>query len=555
MEAESRVRAEPTSLQALGSLASAYWKTGRFQEATSVCERLVAISPGNAAVWNGLGLANLALGNIQIAVEKLSEAVRLQPNSAEFLHNLAGSLERAGKLKRAVTAYEAALEIQPNSISCLYNLAELRFRIANAETYRDMLRRLRGSKHQEELQHGDAQDSLGLQVSQAKHLVLQLLEITPSHARGHLLLGSILQHEGDHPAAREEFRIAIQLDSSLASAYRQLADISKFTKEDLPLVQHIQRMTQETRYALQDRVFLFGALAKAANDLGDYAGALAYADEGHRASSAQLVDSFDRGELQEQIDELISFFDTEFFERYLELKCVSEVPIFVVGMPRSGTTLTEQILASHPDVSGAGELPYWPDLATRAYDAHSRIYRQERAKRLGRLYLDALTRIGPKRERIVDKNPFNSAHIGLLHALYPKARFINCRRHPVDNCLSLYFANFRYAPSYVHERSNLVFAYREHVRLMAHWKDVIPPDRFLEISYEDIVLRQEATTRNLIQFCGLEWDNRCLYPDQHERIVMTASQWQVRQPVYLTSVDRWKKYQNSLGEFAQLLEV
>ena len=230
-----------------------------------------------------------------------------------------------------------------------------------------------------------------------------------------------------------------------------------------------------------------------------------------------------------------------------------ETPLLIVGMPRSGTTLVEQIVSSHPAIAAGGELPFWPRRPSGPGIAEATSLTPQSAHDLSREYLALLRRIGPHASRVTDKAPFNFHRLGLIHLLLPKARIIHCRRHPVDTCLSMYFLHFSERIEFVSDKGDLAFAYRQYARLMEHWRAVLPPDRLIDVDYENLIADREAVTRRLIAFTGLDWHDACLEPERNERTVTTTSLWQARQPVYTTSVARWRRYEPWLGELRQLL--
>jgi hypothetical protein len=256
-----------------------------------------------------------------------------------------------------------------------------------------------------------------------------------------------------------------------------------------------------------------------------------------------------------RVGRLIDLYTPEYFARHAALGVADETPVFVLGMPRSGTTLVEQIVSSHPLVGAAGEREYWVR-SGRAWDESGADGLTEAViHRLADDYLAELRRVAPDAARITDKLPYNFLWIGLIHLALPNARIIHCRRHPVDTCLSIYFAHFARRASFGSDRGDLVCEYRQYQRLMAHWRAVLPSDRFMEVDYETLVADQEAGTRRLIEFCGLKWDDACLRPEGNRRVVMTASSWQARQPVYRSSVARWRRYEPWLGELRELLPL
>jgi hypothetical protein len=230
----------------------------------------------------------------------------------------------------------------------------------------------------------------------------------------------------------------------------------------------------------------------------------------------------------------------------------SELPVFVVGMPRSGTSLTEQILASHPQVHGAGELLYW----IFAADAERAATLEQRAgsiAELGRAYLEGLATQAPDASRVVDKLPVNFRHIGLIHAALPGARFIHLERNPLDTCLSIYFQGFSAAHPYATDFGDLAHYYQEYRRLIAHWRAVLPPRTLLDVQYEDLVDNPEDWSRRMLAHIGLPWDSRCLEFHRTDRPVLTASNWQVRQPINKRSVERWRRYEQFIAPLREAL--
>jgi hypothetical protein len=205
----------------------------------------------------------------------------------------------------------------------------------------------------------------------------------------------------------------------------------------------------------------------------------------------------------------------------------------------------EQIVSSHPSVAAGGELTFWSDQRAMAVATDA-------VSRLGADYLALLRRIGPNAGRVTDKNPFNFLHLGAIGRALPGARFIHVRRDPIDTCLSIYFTRFATSQPFAYDRSDLVFYYRQYERLIAHWRALLPGERLLEIDYESLIADRESLTRRMIAFCGLPWDDACLAPESNRRLVRTASVWQARQPVYRTSVERWRRYEPWLGELRQL---
>ena len=228
-------------------------------------------------------------------------------------------------------------------------------------------------------------------------------------------------------------------------------------------------------------------------------------------------------------------------------------PVFVVGMPRSGTSLTEQIISSHPSAMGAGELAFWAD----AVHEHEALVKEgslddSNRKKLVEAYLRVLEARSGDAPRIVDKAPVNSDYLGVIHSAFPDARIIYMQRDPIDTCLSCYFQKFVVSLNFTMDLSDLADYYRQHRRLMTHWRAVLPPGTMLDVPYEELVADQEGWTRKILDFLGLEWDERVLNFHETKREVATASFWQVRQKIYKNSVQRWRNYEKFIGPLRDL---
>ncbi|MGA7196339.1 sulfotransferase family protein, partial [Roseiarcus sp.] len=227
-------------------------------------------------------------------------------------------------------------------------------------------------------------------------------------------------------------------------------------------------------------------------------------------------------------------------------------PVLIVGLPRSGTTLTEQILSSHPEIAAGGEREPWGARFAARGDIWGPTSTPEATRRLADDYLAALRRFGPDAKRVTDKTLGNFMLLGVIHRVFPEATLIHCRRHPIDTALSIFTTNFEMNYDFASDRSDLVFFTRQYQRLMAHWREVLPPDRFVEVEYEALVADLEPQARRLIAACGVEWNDASLEPHRNTREITTASIWQARQPIYRTSVERWRRYEPWLGELREL---
>jgi hypothetical protein len=264
---------------------------------------------------------------------------------------------------------------------------------------------------------------------------------------------------------------------------------------------------------------------------------------------------FDRERLARHTSHVIAATPPGFLRRRPDIGVDDTTPILIVGMPRSGTTLVEQILSSHPNIAAGGELSFWGRLSQAGPGVFDAAAEAETVQRLAGDYLAVLRAVAPDAARVTDKMPFNFFLLGAIRQAFPHATIVHCRRHPIDTCLSIYVTDFQTRYDFASDRGSLVFMYREYLRMMAHWRSVLPPDGCIDVDYETLVTDPEPTTRRLVAACGLEWSDACLAPDRNKRAITTASLWQARQPIYRTSVERWRRYQPWLGELRELLAV
>jgi tetratricopeptide (TPR) repeat protein len=522
--------------------------------AASVLRQVIGSSPGNAAAHNDLGMVHLLSHHLTDAVQCFEQSVALDPRMAIAHCNLGTALERQGKLAAAARAYQQAVNIAPQLVEAHERLGNLLLSQGMYEQAHDRFRRVAqivpnsilGRLNRAKVLHGEAK------LMEAEICLRRAIELDPTNSEAHRFLGNVLRELGRFDEAMACFDRTIALNPDETPVYHDLVQSKRFTEADRPVVERMLFLLNRSGVTDKDRTVLHFALGKAFDDLADYERAIRHFDEANRLARRDI--RFDRAQFALGVDRLIGSFTADFFAAHRASGVDSETPVLILGMMRSGTTLVEQILSSHPRVAAGEELWFWGERAG-AY-ARSGVEGQTPAylRKLADDYLALLREIGPVAARITDKMPGNYLWLGLIHLVFPKAFVIHCRRHPVDTCLSIYATNFNWQIDFAYDRSDIVFYYRQYRRLMAHWRQVIPSDRFLDVDYEELVANREEVTRRLIAFIGLDWDDACLRPESNRRPVKTASMWQARQPVYRTSVERWRRYEPWLGEFRQLLD-
>ncbi len=385
----------------------------------------------------------------------------------------------------------------------------------------------------------------------------EALRLAPNRADIHHNLGHAYRDLGQFDEAKREYAAALRLSPGDVKIYYSLSVIHRFTSADQSMIEELEAVGTRVDLSPFERRQLHFTLGKAYDDLGQYDRAFSHFHQGNELARPD----FDRQLFVRLVERLEAWFPQSRFGAGRDSGNPSQLPIFIVGMPRSGTTLVEQILASHPQVYGCGELADTDTMANELWG--NRLsgpvvpppppgLEPNRLAQLAEAYLQRRRAVCGNALRFTTKMPTNFFHLGLIALLFPKARVIHCRRDPLDTCLSCFFTDFRKAPPYHYRLEDLGLYYRLYMRLMEHWRAVLPLP-MLEVQYEDLVGRPEELSRQMIDFCGLPWDDRCLRYYETRRPVQTLSVWQVRQPIYSTSINRWKHYIQHLDPLLRAL--
>lgn len=584
-------------------------KQGRDAEAEAAYRETLRLHPTNANAHNSLGHLLHKLGRLAEAEAAYREALRLMPNYDEARNNLGSVLLDLDHLDEAVECFERVLANRPDAISHC-NLGNVRMRqkrlaeavehyrqaIAlnpeRAEFYNNLGHALRQQEEFAEAEpalreairldpdFAEAYANLGL-VLTAKGRALGLekeggtlafkeglasfrraLALRPSYEVAVVGEANILGRQGEFEQAYARlapFLEAGELSVGVALAFASLCRPLKRCDEAIAL---LQRLIDEEGPHLEvdDRITLNFTLGRLLDAAGKYDRAFDQYRQGN--DLARAIFPFDiQGHVQ-RTQAIMASFNKEFMARAPRAAQLSERPVFIVGMYRSGTTLVEQILASHPAVFGAGELDEMRSIALEDLEARAsypyphciETLTPDLCTALAQRYLDYIDGLAtPQIQRVTDKMPSNYLHVGLITLLFPKARIIHCVRDPMDTCLSNYFQNFGDRNPFTHDLAELGKYYSEYQRLMEHWRTVLDIP-WLEVRYEDLVADQEGISRRLVEYCGLQWDEQCLRFYESQRLVSTASYDQVRQPLYNRSVGRWRHYEKHLGPLRQALE-
>ncbi len=502
------------------NLGNALFALHKIDEAVASYQRALSLRPGFAEAHNALGLALQKRNDPSSATESFLKAIALKKDYVEAHTNLGSALVDLRRFDDALGALNEALRINPS----------------HAEAHNQIASTL----------------SLIGRIDEAIASARRALDAKPDFAEAHYMMGVLVEQQGKFDEAVEWQRKALALDPTLSEAHYHMTLSGRATKEGTGTAE-MERLLETGNLDGRQRANLHFALGNAADHASDYERAFEHFRAANDLKKAEA--SFDEGGVAPYVDALIDAFDADYFAARQNIGSHSELPVFVLGMPRSGTTLAEQIIASHPRAFGAGELEHMGQLTSSLpellqtpvpYPKAAELIDATNAKRVADHYLTALRERAPKADRIVDKMPLNFLRVGLIAALLPNARIIHTRRDPMDTCVSCYFQHFARGFHFSYDLANLGLYYREYERLMAHWHKVLP-GRILDVQYETLIADQEAGIREIIGFCGLDWDSRCLAFHETDRQVRTASFWQVRQPLYASSVGRWRHYEKHLG--------
>jgi tetratricopeptide (TPR) repeat protein len=532
----------------LNNLGLSYQALGQLAEAALSFQAAINLAPTFAPAMINLGNVLREQGRWSEAETWSRQAIRLNSRIAEAYNGLGAALWHQGKTSEAMANYRTALAIDPKLAYAMVNLGNALREQGDPGEAETMLREAIALNPA----IAEAHNGLGVTlwtngaVVEAIASYHEALRLAPNRADVHHNLGHAYRDLGQFDEAQREYSAALRLTPRDVKTYYSLSVIHRFTPADQSTVADLEAVAARDDLPPLDHRQLHFALGKAYDDLGQYDRAFSHF---HEANELARPD-FDRLQFLRLVERMDAWFPKSRFGADRDSGNPSQLPVFIVGMPRSGTTLVEQIIASHPQVYGCGELADMNNMASELFgeqllqaDAPSSPpgLEPKRLALLAEAYLQRRRVVCGNALRATGKMPTNFFYLGLAALLFPRARVIHCRRDPLDTCLSCYFTDFKKSPPYHYRLEDLGYYYRLYTRMMDHWRTVLPLP-MLEVQYEDLVGRPEEFSRRMIDFCGLAWDDHCLRYYESRRPVQTSSVWQVRQPIYTTSIDRWKHY-------------
>lgn len=574
----------------MGMLALA---TGDVARAQALVERSISLRPGDADFWANCAMVHEVREDWTRAREAYEKSLSLSPGHAGRELGLANALRRMGEFERAIEHYRQSVKLAPAHWLAWMDLGTALMRTEPPDNegaedcFREVIRLTPGQgigynclgvALAMEDRYDEARDALQRAVSldpaqaaawynlarvylmrddvnPAIAAYQKAVALAPDDEDFHRQTARALQMRGKFDVAEQFYAKALELNPNSLSALAYLIEYKKFESLDDPLLVQAQGLVDGAKDDAPQVAGLCFTLGKILDRMNEFERAFRYYARGNRLRKASIEAKGRPDRLVVgQADKMIQRYSAEKLLEYKAWGNPSERPILIVGMPRSGTTLTEQIIAAHPRVAGGGERGYWGQARDKIETGEIVLDRAGIERLAQDCLADLATVVGAEAaDRVTDKMPHNFLSLGLIHVVFPNARIIHVRRNPVDNCLSIFFQSFIDSHAYSFDLDELASHYREYQRLMAHWRELIPKDRLFEFNYEDLVADQEGMSRKLIEFCGLEWDDACLSYYDNERAVKTASIWQVRQKIYTSSVERWRNYEPYIAPLMKLL--
>jgi len=515
---------DANNVAAHSQLGDAYTMLQRWEEAASAYQQVLATQAQDVVTTIKLGNVFLAAQLLTEAISLYEQALTILPDNALLHRHLGASLHRMGQTQKAVRCFQQALKLRPGYVGARIDLALV-------------LRQL-----------GRTEEALA-QLEEA-------IDLKPDDVDAHISLALTLRQMGQTEHAIERLEQFLSVRPTCGLAYYHIS-MMRPREELIPAV---EKIVSDPELPIGDEILCHFALGNCFDGSKSFDRAFSHYLKANTLERKTFT--YDPRENIRVFDRLIKVYSKRFFQDKHQFGSASQLPVFIVGLPRSGTTLVEQIVSSHPEVHGAGEIEAFAgvnlSIAQQLDDADpppecmSNIDARMAEKYSAR-YLQELELHCPTATRITDKLPGNFVRIGLIKTLFPDARIVHCQRNPLDNCISLFFHHFT-ALKCSFELTELGQYYLDYQRLMSHWQDLFAGGIF-DLKYEELVTDQERVSKRLIDYLDLEWDERCLDFHKNERVVMSPSNIQVRRPIYESSIDRWKAYEKHLGPLIEVLQL
>ncbi len=574
-------------VEAYNNLGNVLLDLGRVKEAANSFRKALSFNPDNSMLLNNMGISQQELGNLEPSIKWYRKAIESDPGFAGACNNLGNVYYQSGQLDDAINAYNQAIDIAPDYADALTNLGRVLFGRGEVESSLDYYQRaVAADRYHYEAHIGlaAALKKLG-RLDESVSIYDRAREIRPKHEEALFGLAGVLRDQGKFDAAIDMYRAAtainplhegaymnlgnlqsdlgdiegaiisyrrvLEIAPDAVEAFRSLAKNKLFTGVDDDVLAMENRYESKSITDSQKMHLAFG-LGKAYEDIGDYEKSIELITQANHLKRGTI--NFSISEQKKLFERIETTFSAEFLSRHKNAGDPDRSPVFILGMPRSGTSLVEQILASHPDVFGAGELNKISDIIATVLKANPGASIVEAFDSIGsdtiasmaNEYLCTIHALAPGKRRVTDKMPHNFLYIGFIKTILPNARIVHCIRDPMDNCLSIFKNFFNSTHYYSYDMVELGQYFNLYRQLMVYWKTLFPQEIY-DCSYEQLVDSPEGQIRDLLEHCGLAWHDECLTFHKTRRNVVTASNAQVRRPLYKASIELWKQYESGLN--------
>ena len=525
-KAQDLVKKYPNSFNLNYMLGALCGTQEKLEEAIIYFQKAIKNKPDHADTLFKLGVTLSALNRLKESFNYLQKLIQIKPNDAEAHNALGNVLKKQGNLEKALYHYQKTIEIKSNFLVAHNNLA-------------------------------NTMSDLGMFDESMVHYK-RAIQIKPDYAEAHNNMGTVFNSLGKFNDAKISFQKAVDIKPNFAEAHKHLSMLTKYKDEKDDHIKYMQKLLSEKNITDNRRIHLTFALGKAFEDIKNYEKSFNYFAEGNKIKRKKINFSI---EIKNKFfKNTKNAFTKNLFNKFKNCGNLNKTPIFIVGMPRSGSTLVEQIISNHPDVYGAGEIRYFDILCRKNFVIENKFgsqnnlldYNPSQFKELGENYIKSIRKLSNKINYISDKMLLNFRWIGLIKLALPNAKVIHCVRNSRDTCLSIFKNLFKGNIDFAYNLEELGHYYNLYIDLMKHWHNVLP-NYIYDISYEKLIQDQESETRKLLKICDLEWNDKCMQFHKSKRPVITASLTQVRSPIYKNSIQSWQRYKQQLLPLTQVL--
>jgi len=561
IEYQTAIKKDENNYIAYNNLGKDLSKTGSTNKAINYFKKSISINPKFHEAYFNLALTLKETGEITESINTYKKGLKINQYNDDAYNNFGNALMEKGDLDAAIAAYKRAIEINPKYENSYNGLGHALYEKNEFDQSMAIYKCAIEINQNNFNAHNGLGDIFKKQGEHKRAITSykRAIQINPNNYYSYNGIGNTLSDLGKFDDAITAYRKAIKLNPKHTEALRAISKNKKFLHHDDKDIQLMESLYANNNISDKNKIHLAFALGKAYEDLGEFHKSFEFIIAANK--SKHISCNYNKTETEELFENIKTIFSTGLFNDNTETGNKDPSPIFVLGMPRSGTSLVEQIIASHPDVFGAGELHYLPDLTRKLcnkindslYPSCITQLQRDAFEELGTKYIQNIRNNSKKHIYIIDKMPYNFMHIGLIKLALPNAKVIHCAREPLDNCLSIFKNYFTNGHQYSYDMREIGHFYKLYAELMKHWHHTLP-DFIFNIYYEELISNQKVQTETLLNFCNLSWDASCLDFHKTKRAVGTLSNAQVRSPIYKSSVQIWKRYKPYLAPLIDSLK-